>query len=313
MILTDLNSLPISNRTNQPTHASRIEVKCDSCGHEYTSSWGNRKKGFDKYNEDLCRSCRQVVQYSLGLRESQRASIIDRNLKSAGMSWEDLYGNDKSVEMKSNLTEKLSGDSNPRWGSKHRTKEEIASQKLLAADQIRSRLAGKTWEELYGKERAGDLKINASLKSSGSNNPMFGKPSPKGAGRGWSGYYHNHYFRSLLELSYLIFLIEQDILFESGELKKYGIDYEFEGKVKTYFPDFYLIESNTAIEVKPKSLIYSKQNVAKFEAAEKSFRKFVIVTEDDFDKIKINQLKTLVECQHITLDHKSQIKYEQLK
>ena len=33
---------------------------------------------------------------------------------------------------------------------------------------------------------------------------MYGRFSPRGSGNGWSGWYKEWYFRSLLELSYMI-------------------------------------------------------------------------------------------------------------
>lgn len=50
---------------------------------------------------------------------------------------------------------------------------------------------GKTFEEIYGKEKAVELKEKLSERFSGEGNPMFGKPSPEGSGNGWSGWYKN--------------------------------------------------------------------------------------------------------------------------
>jgi hypothetical protein len=33
---------------------------------------------------------------------------------------------------------------------------------------------------------------------------MYGKPSPQGSGNGWSGWYKGKYFRSIMELSFIV-------------------------------------------------------------------------------------------------------------
>ena len=122
---------------------------------------------------------------------------------------------------------------------------------------------GKTFEEIYGKEKAAELKEKLSERFSGENNPMFGKPSPKGSGNGWSGWYKNFYFRSLLELSFLI--REQRELKSAESIKIPYID--FDGTARTYHPDF--ICENTLIEIKPKKLLGTATNKLKFEAGKK--------------------------------------------
>ncbi|MBR4316812.1 MAG: hypothetical protein IKP65_07630 [Alphaproteobacteria bacterium] len=42
-----------------------------------------------------------------------------------------------------------------------------------------------------------ELKKKYSEKSKGKNNPMYGKPAPKGSGNGVSGWYKGWFFRSL--------------------------------------------------------------------------------------------------------------------
>jgi hypothetical protein len=129
---------------------------------------------------------------------------------------------------------------------------------------------GKTYEELYGKEKALKMKNRLSVLNSGENNGMFGKPSPKGTGNGWSGWYKNWYFRSLRELSFMINYIERfNLKWQTLENKKYAIPYiNYEGTKRNYFPDF-LINNKYIIEVKPKKLWNSIDVKNKKDAAEK--------------------------------------------
>jgi hypothetical protein len=132
------------------------------------------------------------------------------------------------------------------------------------------------WLFELGKEgadkRMAEFKLLQSSLSSGENNPMFGKPSPKGSGNGWCGWFmpNGWFFRSLRELSYMINEIyNKNLYWENGELKKYKIKYvDWEGKTRNYFPDF-IVGDKYMIECKPKKLHNSPNVVAKKKGAEK--------------------------------------------
>ncbi len=67
----------------------------------------------------------------------------------------------------------------------------------------------------------------------------------KGSGCGKSGHYLGIWCDSSWELAWVIFHIENNISFERNDI---GFDYEFEGKIKKYYPDF-IIDSEF-IEIK---------------------------------------------------------------
>ena len=129
----------------------------------------------------------------------------------------------------------------------------------------------KKWIEKHGQEKAdemmNEIKKDWSESSSGANNPMYGKPVPKGAGQGWKGYYKDFYFRSLREISYLLYLDENNIPWETAERKKFIIKYQnYDGTERTYRPDF-LVNNNTLVEIKPKRLQNSPLIILKSNAA----------------------------------------------
>jgi uncharacterized protein YlaI len=129
---------------------------------------------------------------------------------------------------------------------------------------------GMTWEEKFGKERADLMKIAASKNcilrgKFGADNPQFGKPAHKLSGRGCKGHYRGTFFRSILEASYMHYMHLNNIKFENGELKKYAIPYVLNGRPRNYFCDF--IIDGHYYEIKPKALLTTEQNRAKFEAA----------------------------------------------
>lgn len=126
------------------------------------------------------------------------------------------------------------------------------------------------WVSKYGKDEADirmvEFKKKQSINNSGEKNNMFGKPSPNGSGNGWSGWYKKWYFRSLMELSYMINIIERFSLnWEAGENIK--IPYiDINGNIRNYLPDF-IINGKYIIECKPRKLINSKTILIKTEAA----------------------------------------------
>lgn len=66
-------------------------------------------------------------------------------------------------------------------------------------------------------------------------------------GKGLRGYYKGYYCQSSWELAYVIYNLEHSIVFERN---KKGFKYTLDGIERSYFPDFYLPESDTYIEIK---------------------------------------------------------------
>lgn len=131
---------------------------------------------------------------------------------------------------------------------------------------IPSEKFGKTLDELYGTPKANKIRAKLSISHSGERNSMYGKPSPQGSGNGWSGWYNKIYFRSLLELSFMLFLDEFKFSWESAE--KIRIQYlDYSGKNRTYCPDF-IINDELIIEIKPSKLFKAKSVELKKHAAE---------------------------------------------
>ena len=81
------------------------------------------------------------------------------------------------------------------------------------------------------------------------------------------GWYNGIWCDSSWELAYLLYCIDNDIKIERNKL---GFSYIWEGSVHTYFPDFYLPDSHTFIEIKGYK---SKRDEAKID----QFTKTLIV------------------------------------
>lgn len=128
------------------------------------------------------------------------------------------------------------------------------------------------WERKYGKEIA-QTKLNQekqlhSKNNRGKGNPMYGKPAPIGSGNGWSGWYKGWYFRSLLELSFMINVIERfNMPWISAENQTYKISYiDINLKQRNYYADF-IIDNKYIVECKPKWQLNLKINKLKFNQA----------------------------------------------
>lgn len=278
-----------------PTSKSkRIDIKCDICDTEFDATYRNQIKSFKIYDKDTCRSCRQKEQYRLGLRENNKKRCRERAADMKGKTMEELFGTETAINAKLKMSIANTGENNAMYGNRdpERLRGFIKHQKYCK---------GKSFEEIYGEDKACEMKTKLSIASKGENNPMYGKPSPTGSGNGWSGWYKDEYFRSLMELSYIIYLNDNNIKYESAEQKKYAVKYvDYKGTERNYFPDYYLTDSDTMIEVKPKNLLNSQDNLKKFENTRKLY-KFKIVTEDNLILIKPKDLKPLIESGEVKL------------
>jgi hypothetical protein len=285
------------------THSNR-KFLCDTCQLE------NSKK------ESICVKCGNVRH----IRKYQKDTSLCIKCVNVGRK--------HSEETNIKNSERNKGKGNGFYGKKHSDEsklkcgqyERTEEQKQQASQSIKlvtnTRPVFDIWEEKFGtdvanqKEQSRRTKI--SKKVSGENNPMYGKPSPTGSGNGWSGWYKEQYFRSILELSYLKYLYDNNIRFESGEQKKYSIPYIIDGVKRNYFCDYFLIDSDMFVEIKPKALLNSKDNLLKFETAKKVLcDRFIIKTEDDLKKLTDIEILDMYNNQEIKWLDRYQKKFEE--
>lgn len=173
--------------------------------------------------------------------------------------------------------EAYKGENNPFYGKKHSAEtierfkkrdhphvkeewfKELRRQQMLVNNPNKGTDVYSTWVTKYGKEEADRRdairKAKWSAASSGENNAMFGKPSPQGAGNGWSGWYGEWYFRSLKELAYVVKVLEPNNLsWVSAERKAWRIPYkDWDGASRSYAADF-LVDGTMLVEIKPINL-----------------------------------------------------------
>ena len=130
----------------------------------------------------------------------------------------------------------------------------LESQPKSAAHNLKVSAAVKqAWAD--GKFDTDEVKLARQIGYShrrsfaGVNNPMFGKPSPKGAGHGKGGIRPDigHYVRSTWEanLARIYVLVNRNYKYEATRFKLC-----INGQHMTYCPDFYLPDLNRYYEVK---------------------------------------------------------------
>jgi hypothetical protein len=248
-----------------------ILVKCSECENiketNYSGHVTNRLKS--PHPNYLCHKCASSYIMST------------RNKKSKGMSLDEKYGEEKANIIK----------------NKHREN----AIKNKSHERLQERINLK-WDERYGKEKADKMRENHRNKCHfkpkfGNDNPQWGKPSHKLSGKGTKGYYNGIFFRSLMEVSFIIKYLEpNNIKFENGEIRKYAIPYMYEGRQRNYFCDF--ISDNIFFEIKPKSLHSNVQNIAKWESAKiwcnKRGYQFKVFSEYDYDKLNQDDIDNLI-------------------
>lgn len=205
-------------------------------------------------NTRNCPNCETEIKYSN--KYSYQTGVKKNTL--CGSCWH------KKINEDNIKFERLAGKNNPSFGKKFsKERRQKISQNHNDVSGKNNPMFGKSfydcWVEKYGKETADEKLTNykklLSSQRQGKKNSMFGKPAPRGSGNGWSGWYKGWYFRSLLELSYMIKVIERfNLPWKSAECKELSIPYSnWEGNQKTYFADF-LIADKYLVECKPKKL-----------------------------------------------------------
>lgn len=268
-------------KDGQILKTQKVDFKCDRCGIEYERIY------FKALKQPLyCRKCNASI------------NITKWNLSHKGKTNKEFYGKEKAEKMSNSAKNRMIfrrnyGDlKNQTWSS------------------YNFKQRGKTFEQRFGNKKAKEIKNKISQSNIGIKNPMFGKPAPQGSGNGWSGWFNDFYFRSLLELSFLV--RNENLNIKSAE--KINIKYNFNGTCRTYHPDF-LIDNNCLIEIKPFNLINTIMNKAKFEAAKQyCFNEnltFKVLTEKDIKKLSDNEIEQLYKVNKIRFIDRYELLYKE--
>lgn len=275
----------------RPKIRKNIKINCLECGNEFIKIETSNKKFCNK-------SC--AATYVNKHRGKEHYNLVSKKIAMKNIGkWEDRFGKEKADLYKSNLSKSI------KEGYKNNTRSNLGWTYKNKSSK------GKTLEEIYGYKKATNIKLKLSKATTGENNPMYGKPSPVGSGNGWSGWYNNWYFRSLLELSYMINVIERfKMKWESAELKKYKIEYKINNIKRNCYCDF-VINNKYLVEIKPKVLFNSKLNsIKKIEINKFCEKNNLIYKMIEPKKINKNTMEQLVNNKKVILLDRYKVKFE---
>lgn len=244
---------------------------CPECGVNILHTQKDNCNLADK-NKKPCAKCAGKKRRGIPRSEEVRESLSLSKKK----FYQTEEGKENIRKRAEILSKKYQGSGNPFWGKTHSEEsiskmiESCGNYEHCKTDDFRKKQsvahlgrknpnAGKSlyevWVRNHGEEEANrrleEYREKQSKNFSGENNPMYGKPSPKGSGCGWSGWYKGWYFRSLMEVSYVINVLERDKL-EWKSAEYISILYvDSNDNYRTYHPDF-IVENKKIVEVKPK-------------------------------------------------------------
>jgi hypothetical protein len=274
--------------TNSKT--KRIKIKCDRCQIEIEKTIGSIIQQRAKRNgEDVCKRCSTIEYNQTRSIESRKKAGDGYKNRYKGKKLEEIVGENKATEIKLKHSKASTGTNNVNFGGKY--------SKGFADNPISGSL-----ESNYGEEKAKEIKSAMSKRTSGERNPMYGKPAPKRSGNGLSGRYRGIYFRSLLELSFMLELDSKNVEFFSCETNKDRFKYELDGVKKTYCPDFFIPATNEFIEIKPSQMLKNREVKIKANAVLEAGEKIIFITQKDMTKIKREELLILIENGIVVID-----------
>lgn len=125
-----------------------------------------------------------------------------------------------------------------------------------------------------------------------------------------SGWYNGLYFRSSLELSFLVH--NQDKILFSCESNKYKIIYGDNGKKRCYYPDY--TDGEFIYEIKPTKLLDTYINNLKIKEAIKIYGdKYNVITEIEAPYITKSLINDLIKCGVVKLTKRSETVLEKYR
>lgn len=210
--------------------------KCIECGG--LVNWKYKEKRYNCYCSHNCAvkssfARERTRKYKTGITRSETSKIKQSNA---------LKGRKHSETTKQKLSEQKRGEKNPAY------KKVPWNYNLTGPENPN-----------YGRKRPG-------TGLPGIKNPNYGKPPSQKAGRGIWGKFNGQHFRSSLELFYLIYWYENNITVISAETNEYRVEYTSFDLQRTYSPDFFVVEKNMLVELKPENLHSNKEVTNKFNA-----------------------------------------------
>jgi len=245
-----------------------------------------------------CRNKNKTINRGYWAGKKQSNEMIEKRVRNTNQK-------NKEIKRKKTMLDKY-GEDNP---AKVRSFKEIISSKNKGKKVVRDEI----WQKkiINSKKNNGTLvhtkktkeKISKSLNNFYQNNRERSKYCSINTNKNhFCGWYRNLYFRSSLELSFLI--RNYDKKMESCEIEKFRISYTVGDKQKGYFPDF--TDNNFIYEIKPSSLLKYKDNQIKIKRGKEIYgEKFKVITEQECPYITKSMILELIDSGEIKVNPSS--------
>jgi hypothetical protein len=260
--------------------------KCFVCGN--LTSFRNLSVGYLENCSIECRNKNKTINrnYWKGKKQNEitvRKRIENTNQKLKQINWE-----------KSNLE---------KYGVNNPSKLDSVKNKISEGNKGKIVIRDFNWQNkiIEAKKKNGTLKhsIKTKKKISESLNNYFAENldrekyiSTSNNLKHFSGWYNGLYFRSSLELSFLV--KNNEIVFSSCEKNEYKIIYINNDKQKVYYPDY--TDGYFIYEIKPSKLLKYKENIFKIEKGFELYgEKYKVITEIETPYISKSQILELIE------------------
>lgn len=251
-----------------------------------------------------CPTCEKELSYKW---KQPFTKAITNNLSCVKCTRKEV-SNRPEMKLRNSEAQKIAqkGEKNGFYNKKHsqETKDKIAAKLSDINTGIGNPMYGKSVSAILkakGDEFYLSWTNSMSKAMKGNKNPMYGKPVPAQSGRGVKGWYNGKFFRSLIELSYMLMLDRFNIEYISAERSSLKMKYISDNSDRTYVADF-LVANKYLVECKPKSLwntsiVKLKKKIAEDFCTQKGL-KYKLVSPIRIDKIKLDEL---IESKIVTL------------
>lgn len=256
-------------------HKQPEEGKCKVCKKETTFRGTHYLKYCSRECVDLCPEIR-LDRSERRKDKKQNPEVIEQRIKNTDQTKKEAkrqqtlierYGDPKlPFRVKRKPTTKPSKPRTPEW-----------SRKIIESKRRNGTLKHKESTKLKIKKYLEDLHESDDA-------PLYvsSKPNSK---KYIQGYINNIFYRSSYEKFFIEYCVKNNISIETAETKEFRVRYFDEtGKMRWYYPDFYLEDYDMIVEIKPLTMIGVLNNIEKMDSAAKK-HSFAIITEEELENL----------------------------
>jgi hypothetical protein len=260
--------------------------RCYVCGNKTT--FRGLGVGYLENCSAQCRDKNKTINRGYWNGKKQSKEMIKKRIKNTNQQI-------KETQRKKTMLEKY-GEDNP-------AKVDLFATKISQKNKGKKVIRDENWQRkiINSKKNNGTInhtkktknKISESLNKYHQTNKEKSKYCTINNNKNnFCGWYGHLYFRSSLELSFLVHNNDKEL--QSCETDKFKIPYFVNDKEKGYFPDF--TDNNFIYEIKPTSLLEYGDNQIKINRGIEIYGdKFKVITEQDYPYLTKSKILELID------------------